>query len=126
MKDMNKKIDTLEAYGVDEISQDIYRTAPQSELFLQEIEFQEQKAAPIGLLLGLNVVQHHPVPVKRKEIFVLFVNSFGKCLSGTSVDQVSQDTFTKINFVQIDFTFEYFYKVENMGLECSPKSRNCN
>ena len=85
IKDMNNKLVTLEAYGVDEISKDIYSTAPRRELFPEEFKFEEQKAAPTGLLLGLNMVQHHPVPVKRKEKFVLFENSFGKCVSGTSV-----------------------------------------
>ena len=28
----------------------------------------ENKRVQIGLLLGLNVVQHHPAPVKRREI----------------------------------------------------------
>ena len=82
---MNNKLVTLEAYGVDEISKDLYSTAPQKELFPEEVKVEEQKAAPIGLLLGLNVVQHHPVPVKRIENFVLFEKSFGKCVSGTPV-----------------------------------------
>ena len=64
IKDMNNKLVTLEAYGVDEISKDIYSTAPRRELFPEEFKFEEQKAAPTGLLLGLNVVQQHPVPVK--------------------------------------------------------------
>ena len=125
IKDMNNKLVTLEAYGVDEISKDLYSTAPQKELFPEEFKVEEQKAAPIGLLLGLNVVQHHPAPIKRKENFVLFENSFGKCVSGTSVAPLSQDAFTKVNFVQTDVTLEDFYKVENMGLECSPKCCNC-
>ena len=125
LKDKNNEIVTFEAYGVDEISKDLYNTEEQKELFPEDLKFQEQIAAPIGLLLGLNVVQHHPVPVKRKDNFVLFENSFGKCVSGTSVAQLSQNTFTKINFIQTDITLEDFYNIENMGIECTPRCGNC-
>ena len=114
----------LEAYGVDEISRDIYSTAPQKNIFPEEFNLIENKKAQIGLLLGLNVVQHHPAPVKRKENFVLFENAFGKCVSGSSC-QSSRTTFTKVNFVQTEFTVEDFYKVENLGISCNPKCGNC-
>ena len=81
IKDMNNIIVTLEAYEVDEISKDKYSTAPEREFFSQELEFQEQKAVPIGLLLGLKVVQRQRRPVKREENFVLFVNSIGRLIA---------------------------------------------
>ena len=124
IKDQKNNLVQLEAYGVDEISRDIYSTEPQKKIFPEEFNLIENKKAQIGLLLGLNVVQHHPAPVKRKENFVLFENAFGKCVSGSSCHS-SRTTFTKVNFVQTEFTVEDFYKVENLGISCNPKCGNC-
>ena len=114
----------IEAYGVDEISRDMYNTELQKNLFPEDFACQDSQKAHIGLLLGLNVVQYHPVPVKRKNNFVLFENAFGKCVSGSTCHS-SEYTFTKVNFVQTAITMEDFYNVENLGIACNPKCGNC-
>ena len=70
------------------------------------------------------MVQYHPVPVKRKNNVVLFENTFGKCVGGSSCHS-SAYTFTKVNFVQTAITMEDFYNVEYLGIACNPKCGNC-
>ena len=64
---MNISLVSQEAYGVVEISKTILSSATEKELIPEGFEFQEQKTAPIGLLLRITVIQHHSVPVKRKK-----------------------------------------------------------
>ena len=124
IKDRKHNLVQIEAYGVDEISRNMYNTELQKKLFPEDFACQDSQKAHIGLLLGLNVVQYHPVPVKRKNNFVLFENTFGKCVGGSSCHS-SGYTFTKVNFVQTAITMEEFYNVENLGIACNPKCGNC-
>ena len=58
IKDRKHNIVQIEAYGVDEISRDMYNTELQKKLFPEDFACQDSQKAHIGLLLGLNVVQY--------------------------------------------------------------------
>ena len=68
----------LEAYGVNLISKDTFKADEAKNLFPQGDL--KPFCGQIELLLGLNVVQYHPIPKKLKDSLVLFENIFGKCV----------------------------------------------
>ena len=65
IKERKNNLVQIEGYGVDEISRDMYNTELQK-LFPEDFACKYSQESHIGLLLGLNVVQCHPVPAKRK------------------------------------------------------------
>ena len=69
-KDRKNNLVQIKAYGVYEISRDLYNTELPKKLFPEDFACQDSQKAHIGLLLCLNVVQYHPVPEKRKNNFV--------------------------------------------------------
>ena len=82
IKDQKNNLVKFEAY---ENSRDMYNTELQKRrLFPEDFVKQVSQNTHIGLLLGLNLVQYHHVPDKRKNNVVLFEDAFGKYVSGTS------------------------------------------
>ena len=124
IRDQDDNLVPVEAYGVDQISTEEYSTEPHRTIFPTEFQNQQDKRGFISLLLGLNVVQYHPVPVKCCGNFFLFENAFRKCVSGTSPTANSIQS-TTVNFNQSKITVDDFYKIENLGISCSPKCGNC-
>ena len=73
--DRDDNLVLVEAYGVDLISTEEYSTEPHRTIFPTEFQNHQDKREFISILLGLNVVQYHPVPVKCCGNFVLFENA---------------------------------------------------
>ena len=66
IKDRKHNLAQIEAYGVDEISRDMYNTELQKKLFPEDFACQDSQKAHIGLLLGLNVVSSCACEKKEK------------------------------------------------------------
>ena len=59
IKDRKNNLLQFEAYGINEISRDMYNTELQRKLSPENFNCQDSQEAQFGLLLGLNVVQYH-------------------------------------------------------------------
>ena len=70
----------------------------------------------IQILLGLNIIQYHPVPIQS-------CVCVGKCVGGfVSTDQLD---LAKVNFTQVTGSLDNFFNSESLGVSCTPNCGSC-
>ena len=125
LRDQGNNLFAVDAYGFDPISIEEYSTEPLRKVFPTVFQNQQDKRGVMSLLLCLNVVQYHHMPVKCCGNLVLFENAFVKCVSGTH-SETNSIKFTKFNFNLSKVTVDDFHKNENLGVSSCPKCDSCN
>ena len=122
----------FQVYGIKKITTEIQRVNLKKVSHLFPDVKREEIQRPTGqidVLIGYEYAGYHPIKVQGSGHLLLLSNQFGKCLGGSHPDL--KETTRKMirNAVLIHHAtgvrVDDFYKIETMGVECSPKCGNC-
>jgi len=79
------------------------------------------------VLIGYSYTGLHPEPEQKSEHLLLLKNQFGRCIGGSHPKLAESDA--KINHLCVHtvspISIEDFYKIENLGVACSPQCGGC-
>ncbi|KAK3737988.1 hypothetical protein QZH41_001003 [Actinostola sp. cb2023] len=84
---------------------------------------------PVNVLIGYSYAGIHPQVEQKVEHLLLLKNQFGKCLGGSHPKLTDGDV--QINHAcayavsACSVNVEDFYKLENLGVECTPRCGSC-
>ena len=120
----------FEAYGIERITSDIESVNIDDIVHLfknvtkEEIE---RPSGPVDILIGYEYAAYHPEREQNIGHLVLLRNRFGRCIGGThpllKESHLYHDFINaRVNTVVGKINIEDFYKIENLGVECKPKS----
>ena len=118
------------AYGIEKITSDIPDVNIDGIIQLFEGVNKEDISRPTGpvdVLIGYSYAGLHPQPEQKSEHLLLLKNQFGKCIGGSHPElaesnvQINHACVSTVSTVSI----EDFYKIENLGIACSPQCGGC-
>ena len=131
LTDKDGKSVNVEMLGIDSISTDIAevkldKVAP---LFdkIKLSELNRPKEGKIDFLIGYEYAAFHPVRKQTCGHLLMLENRFG-CVIGGSHPTLKENTRKLVQHTMIHFasaSVEDFYIMENLGVECTPKSDPC-
>ena len=122
----------LEVYGIERITADVQAVNLDGVIHLFKHTRRGEVQRPTGqvdVLIGYEYAGYHPVKEQAVAHLLLLTNRFGKCLGGSHPDLNETTKRMVKNAVLIHHVagikVEDFYKIEAMGVECTPKCGGC-
>ena len=121
----------FEVYGIDKITSEIQSVSINGVAQLFKNISREAIMRPTGtvdVLIGYEYANYHPQKEQSSGHPLLLRNRFGRCLGGTHPslkEATTHHTLGHANVHNIVAKVEDFYKIENLGIECTPRCGGC-
>ena len=128
--DQEGKAVQIEAYGIDKITSDIQNVNIDQVLHLfNDVKRDEilRPAGPVDILIGYEYAGLHPEVEQKNDHLLLLKSRFGRCLGGAHESiRENSNAFCHAGIHTVTaVSIEDFYKIENLGVECTPRCGGC-
>ena len=121
----------FEVYGIDKITSEIqsvnidgviklFKNIPREDIL--------QPSGAVDVLIGYEYAAYHPQNEQSSGHLLLLKNRFGRCIGGTHPSMKKTTTSHNLGHARINTMIakvEDFYKIENLGIECTPRCGGC-
>ena len=121
----------FEVYGIDKITSEIQSVNIDGVIKLFKNIPREDILRPSGavdVLIGYEYAAYHPQNEQSSGHLLLLKNRFGRCIGGTHPSIKETTTSHNLGHARINTMIakvEDFYKIENLGIECTPRCGGC-
>ena len=121
----------IEVYGIDQITSNIRKIKIDGILHIFDVPKKdiERPTGTIDVLIGYDYAGLHPEMQNRSGHLLLLKNRFGFCIGGTHPAIEENAECFKYNVAHVNHVrgieLSDFYKIENLGVECTPRCGGC-
>ena len=121
----------IEVYGIDQITSNIRKIKIDGILHIFDVPKKdiERPTGTIDVLIGYDYAGLHPDMQNRSGHLLLLKNRFGFCIGGTHPAIEENAECFKYNVAHVNHVrgieLSDFYKIENLGVECTPRCGGC-
>ena len=121
----------IEVYGIDQITSNIRKIKIDGILHIFDVPKKdiERPTGTIDVLIGYDYAGLHPEMQNRSGHLLLLKNRFGFCIGGIHPAIEENAECFKYNVAHVNHVrgieLSDFYKIENLGVECTPRCGGC-